>query len=155
MTSRACTPPSCSWEQRSLPSNGASASARLSLSIPRSELSHISVEWLPLRIFLSNDFQRKSPGDKILFGMRRIKKSVGDLSENHFSVSIGLDFGSRSFLRSELSHIHCLTFRCRLGLLMLIQRAKIWIAVSSKLQTSHGKRSLSSARACSISRTQR
>jgi hypothetical protein len=100
MTSRACTPPSCSWEQRSLPSNGASASARLSLSIPRSELSHISVEWLPLRIFLSNDFQRKSPGDKILFGMRRIQKSVGDLSENHFSVSFGLDFGSPSFLKS-------------------------------------------------------
>ena len=25
-----------------------------------------------------------------MFGMRRIKKSVGDLSENHFSVSIGL-----------------------------------------------------------------
>ena len=51
-------------------------------------------EWLSHRNFLSNDFQRKNPGGKILFGMWRIKKSVGDLSQNHFSVTIGLVIGS-------------------------------------------------------------
>jgi hypothetical protein len=30
----------------------------------------------------------------MLFGMSRIQKSVGDLSQNHFSVTIGLVIGS-------------------------------------------------------------
>ena len=50
--------------------------------------------WLSRRIFLPTDFQRNKTGDKMLFGMWRIQKSVGDLSQNHFSVTIGLVIGS-------------------------------------------------------------
>ena len=56
---------------------------------------------MPHRIILPIGFQRKNPGDKILFGMSRVQKSVGDLSENRFSVSFGLEIGSEIEIRNR------------------------------------------------------
>ena len=56
---------------------------------------------MPHRIILPIGFQRKNPGDRILFGMSRVQKSVGDLSENRFSVSFGLEIGSEIEIRNR------------------------------------------------------